>query len=59
MTCLSFTATKGKILEKVNMLAFLDMDMKHKIIHSINLPPLDEDYHLRTFKVMNCAGNKC
>jgi len=41
------------------MLAFLDMDMKHKIIHSINLPQLDEDYHVRTFKVMNCAENKC
>jgi hypothetical protein len=59
MTCLSFAATKGKALEKVNMLAFLDMDMEHKIIHSINLPQLDEDYHLRTFKVMNCAGNEC
>jgi len=50
-------ATKGKILEKVNMLAFLDMDMKHKIIHSINLPQLDEDYHLRTFKIMPRAQN--
>jgi hypothetical protein len=59
MTCLSFAATKGKILEKVNMLAFLDLDMKHKIIHSINLPQLDEDYHVRTFKVMGCAENKC
>ena len=54
-----FAATKGKILEKVDMLAFLDMNMKHKIIHSINLPQLDEDYHIRTFKVSNCAGNKC
>jgi hypothetical protein len=53
---LSFTAMKGQILEKVNMMDFLDMDMKHKIIHSINLPQLDEEYHLRTFKVMNCAG---
>jgi hypothetical protein len=28
------------------------MDMKHKIIHTINMPELDENYHLRTFKVM-------
>ena len=56
---LSFTATKGKTLEKVNMLDFLDLDMKHKIIHSINLPQLDEAYQLRTFKVMNCAGKLC
>ena len=41
------------------MVAFLDMDMKHKIIHSINLPQLGEDYHLRTFKVMNYAGKLC
>ena len=54
-----FAATKGKVLEKVDMLAFLDMNMKHKIIHSINLPKLNEDYHIRTFKVSNCAGNKC
>jgi len=53
---LSCAAMKGKILEKVSMMNFLDMDMKHKIIHSINLPQLDEDSHLRTFKVMNCAG---
>jgi len=53
---LSFAAMKGKTLEEVSMMAFLEMDMKHKIIHSINLPRLDEDYHLRTFKVMNCAG---
>jgi hypothetical protein len=55
MTRFSFAATKGKILEKVNLLAFLDMDMKHKIISSINLPQMDEDYHLRTFKVMKPA----
>jgi hypothetical protein len=53
MMCISFAATKGKILEKVKMMAFLDMDKKHKIIHSINLPQMDEDYHLRTFKVVN------
>ncbi|GFG40150.1 hypothetical protein Cfor_02488, partial [Coptotermes formosanus] len=45
------------ILEKVNMMDFLNVDMKHKIIHSINLPQLDEDYHLRTFKIMPRAQN--
>jgi hypothetical protein len=53
---LLLTATKGQSLEKVNMMAFLDMDMKHKIIHSINLPQFDEDYHVRTFKVTNYGG---
>jgi hypothetical protein len=57
--CVLFTATRGQVLEKVDLLHFLDMDMKHKIIHSINLPQWDEDYHLRTFKVMNYAENKC
>jgi hypothetical protein len=52
MMCLPLTAEKGKILENVSMMAFLDMDMKHKIIHSINLPELDENHHLTTFKVM-------
>ena len=56
MMCISLTATKGQILEKVNMMDFLNMDMKHKIIHSIILPEMDEGYHLRTFKVMNYAG---
>jgi hypothetical protein len=46
-------------LEKVKMLDFLDLDMRHKIIHSINLPQLDEVYQLRTFKVMNCADKLC
>jgi hypothetical protein len=50
------TATKGQSLEKVNLMDFLVMDMKHKIIHSISLPQLDEDYHVRTFKVTNYAG---
>ncbi|PNF21140.1 hypothetical protein B7P43_G05076, partial [Cryptotermes secundus] len=49
-------AQKGQIIN-VNMLAFLDMDMKHKIIHSINMPELDENYHLRTFKIMPRAQN--
>jgi hypothetical protein len=48
---LPLTAQKGEILKNVSMMAFLDMDMKHKIIHSINMPELDENYHLRTFKV--------
>jgi hypothetical protein len=51
--CIPLTAEKGKILENVSMMAFLDMDMKHKIIHSINLPELDENYHLTTYKVIN------
>jgi hypothetical protein len=48
---LPLTAQKGEILKNVSMMAFLDMDMKHKIIHSINMPELDENHHLRTFKV--------
>jgi hypothetical protein len=53
MMLILLTAQKGQILENVNMLAFLDMDMKHKIIHSINMPELDENYHLKTFKVLH------
>jgi hypothetical protein len=53
MILIPLTAQKGETLENVSMLAFLDMDMKHKIIHSINMPELDENYHLRTFKVMH------
>jgi hypothetical protein len=53
MIFVPLTAQKGQILENVSMLDFLDMDMKHKIIHSINMPELDENYHLRTFKVMH------
>jgi len=49
------TAEKGRIFENVSMMAFLHMNMKHKIIHSISLPKLDEDYHLRTFKVKQYA----
>jgi hypothetical protein len=53
MIFIPLTAQKGQILENVSMLDFLDMDMKHKIIQSINMPELDENYHLRTFKVMH------
>ncbi|XP_069694441.1 xanthine dehydrogenase-like isoform X2 [Periplaneta americana] len=50
-------ANKGKILKNITMMAFLDMDIKHKVIHSINLPKLDENYHVRTFKIMPRAQN--
>jgi hypothetical protein len=53
MMCIPFTAEKGRILKNVSMMAFLKMDMKHKIIHSINLPELDENHYLTTFKVMH------
>ncbi|KDR17215.1 hypothetical protein L798_08320, partial [Zootermopsis nevadensis] len=50
-------AENGKILENVSMTAFLDMEMKHKIIHRINLPKLDENHYLTTFKIMPRAQN--
>jgi hypothetical protein len=33
------------------MLDYLDMDMKHKVIKSVTLPPLDDSYSLKTYKV--------
>ncbi|XP_015433474.1 PREDICTED: indole-3-acetaldehyde oxidase-like [Dufourea novaeangliae] len=41
----------------VNLLNFLNMDMKHKIIYSIALPALGSEYHYRSFKIMPRAQN--
>ena len=46
------TAEKGGKVTKMSLTTFLDMDLNHKIIKSINLPELDDSYHVRTFKVI-------
>jgi hypothetical protein len=45
------TVNKNGKVSEVNLNSYLDIDMKHKIIQSIKLPPLDESFVLRTFKV--------
>ncbi|XP_076397558.1 uncharacterized protein LOC100882814 isoform X3 [Megachile rotundata] len=41
----------------VNLLDFLDMDMKHKIIYSIVLPARGSEYEYRSYKIMPRAQN--
>ncbi|KAJ9576510.1 hypothetical protein L9F63_025593, partial [Diploptera punctata] len=50
-------AEEGNKIVKMSLLSFLDLDLKHKVIHSINLPELDSSYHVRTFKIMPRAQN--
>jgi len=33
------------------MAAYLDMDMKHKVITHVTLPQIDDSYSLKTYKV--------
>lgn len=42
---------------RVTLLDFLKMDMKHKIIYSIEIPKLSSDYVYRSYKVMPRAQN--
>ncbi|XP_046483350.1 xanthine dehydrogenase/oxidase isoform X2 [Neodiprion pinetum] len=41
----------------VNLIQFLEMDMRHKLIYSIILPPLESEYEFRSFKIMPRAQN--
>ncbi|KAI4474230.1 hypothetical protein M0802_015717, partial [Mischocyttarus mexicanus] len=41
----------------MNLLEFLESDMKHKIIYSIVLPTLDSSYEFRSYKIMPRAQN--
>mgnify|MGYP003353613264 CR=1 FL=1 len=44
-------------LQVVSLPEFLQTNMKGKIIYSITLPPLSEDYAIKTFKIMPRSCN--
>ncbi|XP_048511551.1 indole-3-acetaldehyde oxidase-like isoform X3 [Athalia rosae] len=46
---------KNKV--SVDLMEFLETDMRHKIIYSVVLPPLGAEYEYRSFKVMPRAQN--
>ncbi|XP_036145981.1 xanthine dehydrogenase/oxidase [Monomorium pharaonis] len=60
---LETAGTEVHILEKpgskhsVNLLEFLKLDMYHKIIYSVVLPPLSDEYEYRSYKIMPRAQN--
>ncbi|XP_036145980.1 xanthine dehydrogenase isoform X2 [Monomorium pharaonis] len=60
---LETAGTEVHILEKpgnkhsVNLLEFLKLDMYHKIIYSVVLPPLSDGYEYRSYKIMPRAQN--
>ena len=41
----------------VTLLQFLELDMKHKLIYSVVLPALGDEYEYRSFKIMPRAQN--
>ncbi|XP_069693946.1 uncharacterized protein [Periplaneta americana] len=50
-------ASKGYVQKDVSLLDFLDRDMKHSVIQSVTLPPMDESYSLKTYKIMPRSQN--
>ncbi|XP_043603195.1 indole-3-acetaldehyde oxidase-like isoform X2 [Bombus pyrosoma] len=47
----------GSKKTSMNLLNFLNLDMKHKIIYSIMLPALGKEYEYRSYKIMPRAQN--
>ncbi|XP_018363392.1 PREDICTED: xanthine dehydrogenase/oxidase-like [Trachymyrmex cornetzi] len=43
--------------QSVQLIDFLKLDMRHKIIYSVVLPPLSNEYEFRSFKIMPRAQN--
>ncbi|XP_077273964.1 aldehyde oxidase 1-like [Temnothorax americanus] len=43
--------------QSVTLLEFLKLDMFHKIIYSVVLPPLSDEYEYRSYKIMPTAQN--
>ncbi|XP_066997187.2 xanthine dehydrogenase [Anabrus simplex] len=53
---INIVETSGKATD-MYLCDYLKFDMKHKIIKSVTLPPLDSSHHLRTYKIMPRAQN--
>ncbi|XP_018304049.1 xanthine dehydrogenase/oxidase-like [Mycetomoellerius zeteki] len=43
--------------QSMHLIEFLKLDMHHKIIYSVVLPPLSNDYEFRSYKIMPRAQN--